>query len=487
MILVKAPVGRSAQAFAMALFPVRLLLAGLTAGILASAAAAAAAPTPGAALSEAERSAIVQTLRADGQSISTTTDDSGVTAAILSLARTELGQRIRPAEVDRLWSIQPPRRDVSAEFEAARARGQLVAWLQGLSPPYAQYANLEKARARYQAMVGSGGWSPLPKGPAPRDGRPSPLAAALRARLAAEGYAAPATAAADVFDPGLRAALVAFQGRHGLAEDGVLGPATRAALDVPAQVRLDQIDANLERWRWVPRSLPADRLEIDIAGAHAALFRAGAPTLTMRIIDGDPRHPTPMFASRLEAVIFNPPWIVPTSIARNEILPKAARNPGYLARNDFTYVNGRLIQRPGPKNSLGQIKFDLPSPFGVYLHDTPSRSLFQRPVRALSHGCMRLEKPRELALALLASQGWTGEAIDQAIAAGTTRRVELTTQVPLYVFYWTATADADGEASFRPDVYGWDRKLIQALCSAPERRAALPQAATDCKDAPSSA
>jgi murein L,D-transpeptidase YcbB/YkuD len=300
-------------------------------------------------------------------------------------------------------------------------------------------------------------------------GARGPAVRALRTRLAAEGYDAPAGHDPQVFDARLAAALADFQAHHGLAAGGSLNADTRAALDVPAADRLDQIEANLERWRWLPRQLPADRVEVDIAAATARLIQDGAETLAMKTVVGDPKHHTPSFASHLDSVVFNPPWNVPASIAQKEILPKAAKDPGYLAREDFVWVEGRLQQRAGPKSALGKVKFDLPSDFGVYLHDTPARSGFARRVRALSHGCMRLEKPRELAAALLAPQGWTPERVDSAIDGGKTATFRIAAKTPLFVLYWTAVADADGRVDFRPDVYGWDQELADALA---ERRRA---------------
>jgi L,D-transpeptidase YcbB len=219
-----------------------------------------------------------------------------------------------------------------------------------------------------------------------------------------------------------------------------------------------------------------------VGGQQAVLFDGGAPVLDMKVIVGTPRRHTPMFASRVTSVVFDPPWNVPTDIAQHEILPKAARNPGYLARENFTWTNGRLQQRPGPKNALGLIKFDLPSPFGVYLHDTPSKSLFARKVRTLSHGCMRLEKPQALAETLLAPQGWSPERVSAAMAAGQTQTVPLKQTVPLFVVYWTVIIGADGAPMFRPDVYGWDRKLSDALASVAVAAGPAP-GSTECRDA----
>lgn len=255
-------------------------------------------------------------------------------------------------------------------------------------------------------------------------------------------------------------ALQSFQVRHGLAPDGKLGTATRTALNVTASQRADQIEANLERLRWLPRPMPEDRLEVDSGGAEAVLYQAGKPALSMRVVVGKPATPTPLFASDLQAAVFNPPWNVPASIARTEVLPKAARNPGYWASEGFTMTPNGVQQKPGPKNALGQIKFELQSPFGVYLHDTPARGAFTLTNRALSHGCMRLEKPQALGAFAL---GWSAEQIEGAIRTGSTHREALPKAIPLFVVHRTVGFDANGEVIFRSDVYGWDAKLTKAL------------------------
>lgn len=478
------PVRRRAQALLS--WP---LAAAMTAALVGAAAAqtpsaktaAVQAPAP---FTPAERAVILPALAdcADGGAERLgALDDAGLRDALLRKARTELGQRIRPSDVDGMWSIRPPVRAVEAELNQARLDGRLAAWIASLAPKDPRYQALDTACRRYAGLVAAGGWEPLPPGGVLRQGDTDPQVPLLRLRLAREGFGGATAPEPELFDADLQTAVLGFQSRHGLEPDGVVGPRTRAALNVTAQARLQQIRLNMERWRWLPRPLPAERLEVDIAGQLATLFRAGAPVLAMKVVVGDPEHRTPMFASQVESILFNPPWNVPTSIATKEILPKAARDRGYLARNDFTFVDGRLVQKPGPKNALGVVKFDLPSPFGVYLHDTPGKTAFSRTDRALSHGCMRLEKPRELAALLLERQGGSAADVEAAIAAGETRRTHLATPVPLYVVYWTAAAEADGQASFRPDVYGWDAKLAQALAAAdPEQRAALSRPDTDC-------
>lgn len=441
--------------------------------------AEACSPTP---LTEVERRLIFDAIQHGDEATeapSTAFDDPTMMATLQRFAVLVLGLRVRPSAIDPLWAIEAPRRNVAAEFEAARAAGRLAAWLRALEPPHETYRQLAAERCRYIAIVDRGGWTPLARGPALKAGDASPAIEGLRVRLGLEGYDLKLTPTLSRFDDDLDAALRAFQRRHDLEEDGVLGEATRAALNVSAQQRLQQIEANLERWRWMPHELPADRLEVDTGAAEATLFLAGRPDLRMRAIVGDPRHRTPMFASNLEAVVFNPPWNVPTSIAQNEILPRLARDPGYLARNGFVRTAQGLQQRPGPSNALGQLKFDLRSPFGVYLHDTPGRAAFARRVRTLSHGCMRLEQPRELAERLLASQGWDRAGIDATIAAGATRRIALQRQLPLFVVYRTASVDAEGWVTFRTDPYGWDSKLTAALAKA-SVRAPEPRRETEC-------
>ena len=411
-------------------------------------------------------------------------NDTALLRELAGYAARELGLRLRPKAVDLLWGLAPRPRNPEAELAAARTNGALAKWIAGLSPRHLQYGRLQSAAEHYR-LAARAPFTPLPPMPTLREGSISPLLASVRARLAGEGFPTD-SALPQQFDAELTSALIGFQGKVGLAQDGVLGPQTRAALNVSPGERLTQIEANLERLRWLPHDLPADRLEVNVAAAEATLVRQGAPALHMRIVVGDLKHKTPMFASKLESIVFNPPWNVPASIAQNEILPRARRDPGYLTRNNYVFVDGRLQQRPGSGNALGRVKFDFPSPYGVYLHDTPSRSAFARPTRTLSHGCMRLEKPRELALILLGAQGWTESGIAAAIGEGRTRRVALDPPLPLFVIYQTAMVE-NGNVRFVPDVYGWDAKLTAALQGSGKPFAQTIKTDSDCAEAQSSA
>lgn len=385
--------------------------------------------------------------------------------ALISYAMSQHGARIDPSATDPDWALTPEPFDGEAGFRSALDTNTLEAWLESLPPADPQYRSLVDARRRYWRLAQTGGW----KTPMPplglRRGASGRGVSHLRLRLQAEGYVDEPARGPAVFDAGLDRALRLFQRRHDLTQDGVVTAPVLAALAVPPGALVSVIDANLERRRWLPRDLPGDRIEVNIASAELTLFRGGAPSIVMRTVVGDPAHRTKIFASRATGIVVNPPWNVPTSIMIKELLPREAREPGYLARNDFTFVKGQLRQLAGPKSALGHLKIELDDPYEIYLHDTPQRGFFARDDRALSHGCVRLERPVELAADLLAAQGGTGEQLQSLIAAQATRHIPLQTKIPVYLLYWTAEANADGSVSFHPDRYGWDGELNSAIAA----------------------
>ncbi|WP_091741449.1 L,D-transpeptidase family protein [Phenylobacterium immobile] len=407
-------------------------------------------------LSIAERRLVAATLGADGR----TAPD--LLEALMTYARREAGQRLRPSSIDRAWTLEAARRDLGRELAAARQDGRLAEWIAGLSPRAPDYAALQGLKTRYASFAQAGDWSawdgPARLLPDARD----PQVARLRARLSAEGYSAPA-AEPELFDRGLADALRVFQANHGLTVDGVPGPATRRELNVAPAARLAAIEANLERARWSPRLRAPDRVEVDTGLQVARLIVGGQEHLRMPVVVGAPAHPTPMFAAQIEAVVANPFWNVPDSIARNELLPAERRRPGHLAAMGIGWVNGRLRQRPGPQNALGLTKLEVRSPFDVHLHDTPAKALFSKPVRAFSHGCIRLEQAEAMATALLGTLNMPLDPYRQALHTGATTRWPLVRPLPLIVTHTTVATDDYGRALFRPDIYGWDRKLTLAL------------------------
>ena len=380
----------------------------------------------------------------------------------LAYARALAQGQMDSALIEQDWALARPSFDAGVLLGQLAQIRDIAAVTVGLRPSLPDYGRLRVALERYRAIARDGGWQSLP-GPRIEPKEVGPQVRSLRARLAAEGDLPAAQADGDDFDAETVRAVKRFQSRHGLEVDGRVGAATLAALNVSANDRLVQIRATLERWREMPRDWPATRIVVNVPAAALAFYRNGTPEISSRVIVGAPIHPTPVLAARLESVLFNPPWNVPSSIVRKEIMPKVRRDPGYLARNHYLELGGgRLQQQPGPWNSLGRIKFELPNSFDVYLHDTPSRALFAKTKRALSHGCIRVEAVKPLALALL-GEGWSSEAIDDAIAAGATRRVDLRETVPVYVVYLTVFVDADGTVEFRDDIYVRDRRLIVAL------------------------
>ena len=366
-----------------------------------------------------------------------------------------------PAE----WAQRPAAYDAAGALRRALAEDRLGAWLASLAPPSPAYAQLQAALARYQDIARRGGWLVVPAGAVLKPGANNDGVWILRSRLAAED-AAVAPGDGRLFDAQLGEAVARFQGRHGLTPTGTVDKATLAELNVTAAQRVDQIRANMERRRWEPREPAPTRIEVNIAAAVLDYFRGGVRDLSMRTVVGRPQDRTPIFSDVVEAVVFNPPWNVPAGIAEKEIWPKAKDDPGYLARNHYVVVAGSggrgLQQQPGPDSALGQIKFDLPNRFDVYLHDTPSRSAFARDQRALSHGCIRLERPADLARRVLQGDpAWNPTAIQAALDSGTTMRAVLTSPVPVSIAYWTVFEDAAGELNFHPDVYGWDAALLR--------------------------
>ena len=261
-----------------------------------------------------------------------------------------------------------------------------------------------------------------------------------------------------------------------------MGPATLAALNVTVEQRVEQIRANLERARWVFYDPGSEFLVVNIAGFRAYLLRRGEIIWSSRVQVGRPYTQTPVFAAKMSYIVFNPTWTVPTSIVRNETVPAIRRDPNYLASHNmdvfdssgkmvdpasvnWSATNGgpyRFVQRPGPNNALGRMKFMFPNEHAVYLHDTPSRSLFERDNRAFSHGCIRVDDVYGLAVTLLGS-GWSRERIDRVIAGGKTETVFLDKPLPIMLLYWTTEVDAAGRVSFFTDVYSRDAAVIAAL------------------------
>lgn len=387
--------------------------------------------------------------------------------------------RIPPNAVDSDVELPVQAFDAVAGLQAALERGTLRQFLADLPPPHSEYGALREALARYQAIASLGPY-PVISAHADRtaDGR-----AHLGERLEMEDPSIDAERLKN--DRAYLAdTLKRFQYRYGLEPDGVLTARTLEALNVAISDRIAQIAANMERWRWLPRSLEATHIAVNVPDATLTFMRDGKPAMISRVVVGKPADRTPILAASVRAVTLNPDWDIPMSIARNEFLPALRRDPEYLARQHIIIVNGpegdpsgrtidwtkikdfryQLRQLPGDDNALGKIKLEMPNRFGVHLHDTPQRVAFARTDRDLSHGCMRVERIVDLASLALAIDPDTGlNAFVELIASGRTVETPLLAPLPVYVLYWTAFTGDDGGIAFRRDVYGRDMRLVAAL------------------------
>jgi murein L,D-transpeptidase YcbB/YkuD len=374
--------------------------------------------------------------------------------------------------------------DAAAWLGAVRSSGP-DAVIRSLMPRHRQYAQLRSMLAGYRALADRGGWPAVSKGETLKPGMDDPRVVDLRANLSARGYdGIDGGSPPSLYDPDLEGVVRHFQIRHGLEVDGAVGPATLRALNVSAQDRVRQIIVNMERWRWLPEDLGRRYVLVNQAFFFLEMVNDGEVTDHRRVIVGKPYHKSPMFSDQIRYAEFNPTWTVPRSIAGSEILPKLRRDPGYLARNDMRLYSAggavdpysvnwssissahfpyRIVQQPGEKNALGRVKFMFPNKFSVYLHDTPSRGLFDRTGRAFSHGCIRVDEPLDFAARLFGpDRGMIRADVDGIIATRKLTRVNLETPVPVHLAYFTTWVDENGIPQFFDDIYSRD-KLVQRV------------------------
>ncbi len=423
--------------------------------------------------------------------------DLVLTDAFLIYGSHLLAGRVDPVTIDAMWVANRRDANMVAVLEDAIASNRVEESLRALLPAHPEYFRLRDALARYRTQAEQGGRPRVPDGPKLTPGDRGPRVLALRQRLVASGDLDPAQAtAADSFDVTLDTALRGFQRRHGLEVDGTVGPATLAALNITAGERARQIELNLERWRWLPQTLGQRYVIVNIANFELDVVEAGQTVLTMRAVVGRPYRRTPVLSDSLTYLVFSPYWQVPRNLAVEDLLPQIKRDSTYLSRQqikvfapgadglpqeidpktiDWSRVTAqnfdfRLRQEPGPANALGRVKFMFPNRFNVYLHDTPARDLFGKTSRDFSSGCIRLEKPIELAEYLLRSDpAWPRDKILEAANRRVEQTVRLPRPIPIHLLYWTAWVAQDGSIQFRNDVYGRDPLLDQALRASPPR------------------
>lgn len=403
--------------------------------------------------------------------------ETAFSAAVLRYADHLHNGRIKPQSVSELLDIKPKSIDTAALLERLAKSQDPGPILAELEPKHPEFLALKAALSTFD-QTSADRPTPIAEGPVLRPGNSDQRVSSIRARLELP-------ASSDlVYDTALVDAVKIFQGRQGLEVDGIIGPATVAALNGGAATRREDILANMERWRWMPSDLGAFNVFVNIPEFRLAITRDGQEEYTTRVVVGTTKNQTPVFSDNIRHVVVNPYWNVPTSIVRGEIAPAVLRNPGYVdSKNMDLLYNGtpvspwqvnwsqvsttnfpfRVRQRPGPGNSLGQVKFLFPNKHDVYLHDTPSKGLFSRSYRAFSHGCVRVEDPFAFADALMANEPNISRASLEAMFGPNERWVNPQTRIPVHLAYFTLRADADGTIRSYGDVYGHNEKLIAAM------------------------
>ena len=412
-----------------------------------------------------------------------------LTDALARLAYHQRFGKVDPYTLDPQWNFRRELRnaDPVMALQAAIDSPSLRRNLETLIPRGWFYRAMREGLARYRAIAVNGGWPTVPDGPTLRPGDTDSRVSIMALRLAATGDLHEGTASAiDVrYGQDLEQAVRRFQARHGLEVDGIVGPGTLRAMNVSAAERVRQLEINLERARWVLDDISDYFILVNIAGFRVYVVRDREVVWETRAQVGRPYRKSPIFRDEMKYLVFNPTWTVPYSIATRDLLPQIKQNPGFFEARGFDLLgrNGEpvepssvdwagvtsnsfpytLVQKPGPANAMGRVKFMFPNQYAVYLHDTPSRYLFDRADRTFSSGCIRIENPFELAEILLGPDGWTRERFESVLDTGKERTVFLSRPVPVLLLYWTALANPDGTVSFFPDVYSRDAAIDRAL------------------------
>ena len=414
--------------------------------------------------------------------------DIVMTNAVLTYAFHMIQGKVHPTELDPNWNYSMRPLPDSVEFRLmdrlqTQSLKEGVANIRSELPIYSefrrwfiQYDSIQKAGGDIQPIAYPG--APL------RLGDSSAAVGALRSHMTIYGYSFNALGN-EKFDEELETVIIDFQLLNQLDGDGICGKQTYKALNFSIDERLDIIRVNMERCRWINNDLPREFLLVNIADYHLYIFRDRQIDYECRVVVGKEFHETPVFTSDIKYVVFNPTWTVPYSIASKEILPKLKKDPNYLQNRNMTLLRGKEVvnpstidfnqyskknfpytirQEPGTNNALGLVKFIFPNKYAVYLHDTPSKSYFEKTDRAFSHGCVRVKDPLILAEQLLGDKGYDNDKIADVIKSSKTQNVYLTKPMTVMLMYWTChDNDIDGKMSFYRDVYGRDKKVLSEL------------------------
>lgn len=406
-----------------------------------------------------------------------------LTDAYLLYASHLLSGKVNPETVDAEWFVARREGDPMASLtQLLTDEGTSVEkWLDDLKPKHSTYKGLRTALQRLRNSEALA-WEPLAFNRVLKPGDQGSEIRLLTERLKVLNDLSLNFSVPDTYSSELVEAVKRFQKRHGLEPDGGVGPKTISMLNIPISKRIEQIEVNMERWRWLPQEFGQYYLKVNIASFELEVFKNGQLLKTFKVIAGKPYRQTPVMSSKLHYLVFNPTWTVPPGILNNDILPAVRKDPGYLKKKKLLVldaqgreldpysinwssnaVKGYTYRQPaGPDNALGAVKFIFPNKFNVYLHDTPSRELFDKTERALSSGCIRVHQPLTLAELLLNDPSWNAERINALIKTNETKTVHLKEQPQVHLLYWTAWLQ-DNIIQFRADVYERDGKVAAAL------------------------
>ncbi|UII27234.1 L,D-transpeptidase family protein [Fulvivirga maritima] len=401
--------------------------------------------------------------------------------------------KVNATSIDPEWKSSTKEIDLKQTLTHALAEVEVAKTINNVKPKYETYLRLKQALAEYEQMKTKGTWPLINPGETLKPGDKDDRILQLRARLAFTSYYEPPIApdsTLKIYDEALAVSVKEFQKRNGLATDGAIGKGTLGALNETLESKIKKITVNLERCRWLPTDLGKEHIIVNIANYELHAVKDGKTMLTMNVVVGKPYRKTPVFSEKLRYLVFNPYWTVPPTILSQDILPAVRKNRNYLNYLNIKVVSGETIidpatinwasttasnfpyqlrQDPGPNNALGIVKFIFPNPYNVYMHDTNHRELFANTDRALSSGCIRLSRPKEMAVYILnnGNDAWDENRVDNILKTSKNYTVMIKRDIMIHLLYWTAFVDDNGIVNFRTDIYNRDDAVWKALTQDP--------------------
>lgn len=404
--------------------------------------------------------------------------------AFILYARHLLSGKVSPTDIDKEWKPTPKDLDAGDLLLEATSTGNFKGAFINCRPKHQEYYILKSLFRKLLSMQDKT-WITIPNGPTIKPLKSDERIPDIRKRLIYLGDLASASnITSQEYDKDLVSAVIRFQTRHGLDTEGNIGEKTIGALNISIEQRISTVKANLERWRWLTHELGEYHLRVNIPGFELQVFKNNKVERTHKIIAGRPTRKTPVFSSELNNMVFNPTWTVPPGILNADVIPAAKKDLNYLSSKNLIIYdkNGAVVdpktidwnssqakqytyrQPAGDNNALGVVKFMFPNPYSVYLHDTPSKELFEKSDRSFSSGCIRVQHPVDLATYLLSNQGeWNKEKVEKVIASKKTETVTVKNKPLIHLTYWTAWVDENGIVNYRNDIYDRDSKIVELL------------------------